>query len=142
MAQIDPKSGKLVKLHEIEVPSPQPVGRIRRHDLPRLQQQRTVLTGSRAATWRSRRPSGKIEGYGAGFGGNGGWTVELGARADCRATTAGELVVVGIESRERVQKIATSPGVALLGVNLVYQPDLCRHHRKGGLPRLHRCFRA
>ena len=87
--------------------------------------------------------SGKIESYGAGWGGNGGSTVNLARGQYYHATTNGALVVVDIKTRQLVQKVPTWSGSRSLGVNLATEQDLCRDHRQGRpVRRLHRGVRA
>ena len=61
--------------------------------------------------------SGRIESYGAGWGGNGGSAANLARGQYYHATTHGALVVVDIKTRQLVQKVPTGNGARSLGVN-------------------------
>ena len=144
LAQTDPKSGTIVKLHELE--------RCHPHSLS-IVSDTTIFLGCSTAHGPNRKPggdmavfdiaSGKIESYGAGWGGNGGSTVNLARGQYYHATTNGALVVVDTKTRQLVQKVPTWDGARSLGVNLATNKSLRRDHRQGrSLRRLHRGVRA
>ena len=62
-------------------------------------------------------PSGKVESYGAGLGGNGGSDVNPKLGHYYHATTNAAVLVVDIKSRKLVQKVATSGEARSLDVN-------------------------
>jgi hypothetical protein len=119
MAQTDPKTGKLVKLHEIEQCNP--------HSLS-VVSDTSIFLGCSSAHGPNPKPggnmaifdiaSGKVEGYGPGMGGNGGSTINPKLGQYYHATTNGALVVVDIKSRALVQKVPTANGSRSMGVNL------------------------
>jgi hypothetical protein len=118
LAQTDPKSGKLVKLTEIEKCHP--------HSLS-IVSDTTIFMGCSSVHGPTPKPggdmaifdipSGKVEGYAAGFGGNGGSTVNSKLGQYYHATTNGTLVVVDIKTR-KAEKVATPKGSRSLGVSL------------------------
>jgi hypothetical protein len=119
MAQTDPKSGKLVKLHEIEQCNP--------HSLS-VVSDATIFLGCSSAHAPNPKPggnmaifdiaTGKVAGYGPGMGGNGGSTVNPKLGQYYHAASNGALVVVDIKTRALVQKVATANGSRSMGVNL------------------------
>lgn len=119
LAQTDPKTGTIRKLHELE--------RCHPHSLS-IVSDATIFLGCSNAHGPNRKPggdmaifdigSGKIESYGAGLGGNGGSTVHLARGLYVHATTGGALVVVDTKTRELVQKVPTWSGSRSLGINL------------------------
>jgi DNA-binding beta-propeller fold protein YncE len=119
LAQTDSKNGKLVKLHQID--------RCHPHSLS-IVSDATIFLGCSTAHGPNPRPggdmaifdiaSGKVEGYGADMGGNGGSTVNLKLGRYYHAATNSALRVVDIASRKLVQNVRTSPGSRSLGVNL------------------------
>jgi DNA-binding beta-propeller fold protein YncE len=133
LAQTDPKSGTIVKLHELE--------RCHPHSLS-IVSATTIFLGCSAAHGPNRKPggdmavfdiaSGKIESYGAGWGGNGGSTVNLARGQYYHATTNGALVVVDTKTRQLVQKVPTWNGVRSLDVNLATNKVYVATTAKGG----------
>ena len=118
MAQVEAKSGELVKLHELDCHP---------HSLS-VVSDTTIFLGCSSQHGANPKPggdmaifdipSGKIEGYKRDYGGNGGSTANVKLGQYYHSTTAGELVVVDIKSRELVQKIKTSNGARTSSVNL------------------------
>lgn len=118
LAQTDPKSGAIVKLHELD--------RCHPHSLS-IVSDSTIFLGCSTSHGPNRKPggdmavfdlaSGKIETYGAGWGGNGGSTINAARGQYYHATTNGALVVVDIKTRQLVQKVPTWDGVRSLGVS-------------------------
>jgi DNA-binding beta-propeller fold protein YncE len=133
LAQTDPKSGTIVKLHELE--------RCHPHSLS-IVSDTTIFIGCSNAHGPNRKPggdmavfdigSGKIESYGAGWGGNGGSTINASRGQYYHATTNGALVVVDIKSRQLVQKVPTGNGSRSLGVNLASNKVYVATTAKGG----------
>ena len=133
LAQTDPKSGTIVKLHELE--------RCHPHSLS-IVSDTTIFLGCSTSHGPDRKPggdmavfdiaSGKIETYGAGWGGNGGSTVNPGRGQYYHATTNGALVVVDTKTRQLVQKVPTWNGVRSLGVNLATNKVYVATTAKGG----------
>jgi len=119
LVQTDPRSGKLVKLFDVE--------RCHPHSLS-IVSDATIFMGCSTAHGPTPKPggdlaifdiaSGKVEAYGAGLGGNGGSTVNPKLGHYYHATTNGALVAVDIKSRQLVQKVPTWSGSRSLGVNL------------------------
>jgi DNA-binding beta-propeller fold protein YncE len=119
LAQTDPKSGKLIKLHEIE--------RCHPHSLSIVTDQ-TIFMGCSSAHGPTPKPggdmaifdipSGKVEAYGAGLGGNGGSTFNPKLGHYYHSTTNAMMVVVDIKTRQLVAKVPTWRGSRSLGVNL------------------------
>jgi DNA-binding beta-propeller fold protein YncE len=133
LAQTDPKSGAIIKLHELE--------RCHPHSLS-IVSDTTIFLGCSTAHGENRKPggdmavfdiaSGKIGSYGAGWGGNGGSTVNLPRGQYYHATTGGALVVVDIKTRQFVQKVPTGNGARSLGVNLATNKVYVATTAKGG----------
>lgn len=133
LAQTDPKSGTIIKLHELE--------RCHPHSLA-IVSDMTIFLGCSTAHGPNRKPggdmavfdiaSGKIESYGAGWGGNGGSTVNLARAQYYHATTNGALVVVNTKTRQLVQKVPTWSGSRSLGVNLATSKVYVATTAKGG----------
>jgi DNA-binding beta-propeller fold protein YncE len=119
IAQTDPKSGKLVKLHEID--------RCHPHSLSIVSDQ-TIFMGCSSAHGAAPKPggdlaifdiaSGKVEAYGAGLGGNGGSTFNPKLGHYYHAASHGALIVVDIKSGKLVEKVPTWNGTRSLGVSL------------------------
>jgi DNA-binding beta-propeller fold protein YncE len=119
LAQTDPRSGKLVKLHEIE--------RCHPHSLSIVTDQ-TIFMGCSNAHGPSPKPggdmaifdiaSGKVEAYGAGLGGNGGSIANLKLGQYYHATTNATIVVVDIKTRKLAQTVPTSTEARSLDVSL------------------------
>jgi DNA-binding beta-propeller fold protein YncE len=119
LAQTDPRTGKLVQLHQIENCHP--------HSLSVVSDM-TIFMGCSSAHGPSPKPggdlaifdipSGKLEGYGPGLGGNGGSTVDPKLGRYYHATSHGALLVVDTKTRALVQKVETSNGARSLDVNL------------------------
>jgi DNA-binding beta-propeller fold protein YncE len=118
LAQTDPRSGKLVQLHEIEGCHP--------HSLSIVSDQ-TIFMGCSNAHGPSPKPggdmvifdiaSGKVEGRGTGLGGNGGSTANLKLGHYYHATTNAALVVVDIKTRKVAQMVPTSTEARSLDVS-------------------------
>jgi DNA-binding beta-propeller fold protein YncE len=116
MAQTDPKSGKLVKLHELPCHP---------HSLS-LASDSTIFLGCSSVHGPSPKPggdmaifdiaSGKVESILSGFGGNGGSTVNPKLGHYYHSTTGGELMVVDTKTKQGVQKVPTSNGARSLAV--------------------------
>lgn len=133
LAQTDPKSGTILKLHELERCYP--------HSLS-IVSDTTIFLGCSSAHGANRKPggdmavfdiaSGKIESYGAGWGGNGGSTVNLPRGQYYHATTGGALVVVDIKTRQLIEKVPTGNGARALGVNLATNKVYVATTVKGG----------
>jgi DNA-binding beta-propeller fold protein YncE len=133
LAQTDPKSGTIVKLHELE--------RCHPHSLS-IVSETTIFLGCSNAHGPNRKPggdmavfdiaSGKIVSYGDGWGGNGGSTVNLARGHYYHATTNGALVVVDIKTRQLVQKVPTWDGVRSLGVSRATNKVYVATTAKGG----------
>lgn len=133
LAQTDPKSGRIVKLHELE--------RCHPHSLS-IVSDTTIFLGCSSAHGPDRKPggdmavfdiaSGKIESYGAGWGGNGSSTVDRARGLYFHATTIGALVVVDTKTRQVVEKVPTGKGARSLGVNLATGKVYVATTAKGG----------
>jgi DNA-binding beta-propeller fold protein YncE len=118
LAQTDPKSGKLVKLHEIDRHP---------HSLS-IVSDMTIFLGCSNVHGPAPKPggdlavfdiaTGKVEAYVAGLGGNGGSTVNLKLGRYYHSTTAGTLLVIDIKTRTLLQELTTSKGARSLGVSL------------------------
>jgi hypothetical protein len=119
LAQTDPKSGKLVKLHEID--------RCHPHSLS-IVSDSTIFLGCSSAHGPSSKPggdlaifdiaTGKVMGYGTDLGGNGSSTVNSNLGQYYHATTGGALVVIDTKTQQPIQKITTPNGSRSLGVSL------------------------
>jgi hypothetical protein len=119
LAQTDPKTGKMVKLHELE--------RCHAHSLS-IVSDSTILLGCSSVHAPSPQPggdlaifdiaSGKVESYGAGLGGNGSSAFNSNLGQYYHATTGGTLMVVDGKTKQPMQKIKTSTGARSLGVSL------------------------
>jgi DNA-binding beta-propeller fold protein YncE len=133
LAQTDPKTGTIVKLHELE--------RCHPHSLA-IVSDTTIFLGCSTAHGTNRKPggdmavfdisTGKIVSYGAGWGGNGGSTVNLARAQYYHATTNGVLVVVDTKTRQLVQKIPTWNGARSPAVNLATNKIYVATSAKGG----------
>jgi DNA-binding beta-propeller fold protein YncE len=133
LAQINPKGGAAPILHELE--------RCHPHSLS-IVSDTTIFLGCSTAHGPDRKPggdmavfdiaSGKIESYGAGWGGNGGSTVNLARGQYYHATTNGALVVVDIKTRQLIEKVPTGKGARSLGVNLATNKIYVATTAKGG----------
>jgi DNA-binding beta-propeller fold protein YncE len=116
MAQTDPKSGKLVKLHELPCHP---------HSLS-LASDSTIFLGCSSVHGPSPKPggdmaifdiaTGKVESILSGFGGNGGSTVNAKLGHYYHSTTGGEMMVVDTKTKQGVQKVPTSNGARSLAV--------------------------
>jgi hypothetical protein len=119
IAQTDPRSGKLVKLFDIE--------RCHPHSLS-IVSDATIFMGCSSAHGAAPKPggdlaifdiaSGKVEAYGAGLGGNGGSTFNPKLGHYYHAASHGALIVVDIKSGKLVEKVPTWNGTRSLGVSL------------------------
>jgi DNA-binding beta-propeller fold protein YncE len=133
LAQTDPKSGTIIKLHELE--------RCHPHSLS-IVSDTTIFLGCSLAHGPNRKPggdmavfdiaTGRIESYGAGWGGNGGSTVNPARAQYYHATTNGALVVVDTKSRQLVQKVPTWNGARSLDVRLATNTIYVATSAKGG----------
>jgi DNA-binding beta-propeller fold protein YncE len=137
MARTDPKSGKLVKMYEIESCHP--------HSLS-IVSDTTIFMGCSMAHGASPKPggdmavfdipSGKVVSYGAGLGGNGGSDVNPKLGRYYHATTNGELWVIDTRTAQLVQKIATPKDSRSLAVsqasNRVYVATTAKDGNCGG----------
>ena len=119
LAQTDPKSGKLVKLHEI--------GGCHPHSLSIVTDQ-TIFMGCSNGHGPTPKPggdmaifdiaSGKVELISTDFGGNGGSTISPKLGLYYHAATNAAIVVVDIKTRKLVQKVPTSVEARSLDVSL------------------------
>jgi DNA-binding beta-propeller fold protein YncE len=119
LAQTDPKNGKMVKLHEIE--------RCHPHSLA-IVSDSTIFLGCSSAHGPASKPggdlaifdipTGKVEGYAAGYGGNGSSATNPNLGQYYHATTGGALMVVDTKTKQPVQKLTTSNGARSVGVSL------------------------
>jgi DNA-binding beta-propeller fold protein YncE len=119
LAQTDPKSGKLVKLYEIEGCHP--------HSLSIVTDQ-TIFMGCSNGHGPTPKPggdmaifdiaSGKVESISADFGGNGGSTINPMLGLYYHAATNAAIVIVDINTRKLVQKVPTSVEARSLDVSL------------------------
>jgi len=119
LAQTDAKSGKLVKLHELAGCHP--------HSLS-IVSDATIFLGCSSAHGPSPKPggdmaifdiaAGKLETTLAGYGGNGGSTVNRKLAQYYHSTSAGTLMVVDTKTKKGLQQIPTSNGARSLGVSL------------------------
>ena len=137
MAQTDPKSGKLVKLYEIE--------RCHPHSLS-IVSDTTIFMGCSNGHGGSPKPGGdmavfdipggKVVSYGAGLGGNGGSDVNPKLGRYYHASTNGELWVIDTNTAQLVQKIATPKDSRSLAVsqatNRVYVATTAKDGSCGG----------
>ena len=108
-----------MKLHEIE--------RCHPHSLSIVNDQ-TIFMGCSTAHGPSSRPggdlaifnieTGKVESYGAGWGGNGSSAFNPKRGLYYHATTNGVLVVIDAKTRQLVEKVPTPNGSRSLGVSL------------------------
>jgi DNA-binding beta-propeller fold protein YncE len=116
MAQTDPKTGKLVKLHELGCHP---------HSLS-LASDAMIFLGCSSVHGPSPKPggdmaifdiaAGKVETLLAGYGGNGGSTVNAKLGQYYHSTTGGELMVVDTKTKQGMQKVPTSTGARSLAV--------------------------
>ena len=119
LAQTDPKSGKLVKFHEIEGCHP--------HSLSIVTDQ-TIFMGCSNGHGPAPKPggdmaifdiaTGKVESISTGLGGNGGSTINPKLGLYYHAATSAAVMVVDIKTRKLVQKVPTSVEARSLDVNL------------------------
>ena len=118
LAQVESKTGRLVKLHELEGCHP--------HSL-QLVSETTIFLGCSSAHAPAPKPGGdlaifdigqgKIAERGAGLGGNGSSDLNPAASRYYHATTAATLVVVDTRTRQLVEKISTSQGARSVAVD-------------------------
>jgi DNA-binding beta-propeller fold protein YncE len=116
LAQTDPKTGKLVKLHELPCHP---------HSLS-LASDATIFLGCSSVHGPSPKPGGdmaifdvataKVETVLPGYGGNGGSTVNPRLGQYYHSTTAGQLMVVDTKTKQGLQKVPTSTGARSLAV--------------------------
>ena len=119
LAQTDGKNGKLVKLHELPGCHP--------HSLS-IVSDSTIFLGCSSAHGPSPKPggdmaifdiaAGRVETTLAGYGGNGGSTVNRKLGQYYHSTSAGTLMVVDTKTKKGLQQIPTSNGARSLGVSL------------------------
>jgi len=118
MAQTDPTSGKIVKLHEIE--------RCHPHSLS-IVSLTTIFMGCSLGHGSSPKPGGdmavfdipsaKVVSYGEGLGGNGGSDINLKLGQYYHSTTNAALFVVDIKTGQLAQKIVTPKDSRSLAVS-------------------------
>ena len=116
MAQTDPKSGKLVKMHEIACHP---------HSLS-IVSDKTIFLGCSSVHAPTPKPggdmaifdiaSGKVEAILTGYGGNGGSAVNSKLGQYYHSTTGGEVMVVDTKTKQGLQKVPTSNGARSLAV--------------------------
>ena len=141
LAQTDPKTGQLLKLHEIEHCNP--------HSLS-IVSDSTLFLGCSPAPAGSLTPgselavfnvaTGKIEAYAADLGGSGDTVAnqKLGLYYHSASNTPGgpALKVIDIKTRKLVQKIPTSKSAHSIGISvtnkLVYVPTTAKYGSCGG----------
>jgi hypothetical protein len=137
LAQTDPKTGKLVKLHELEHCHPHSIA---------LVADATMFLGCSLAPAPGGElavfdvPSGKAQAYVADLGGSGDTVVnpKLGQYYQSASSALGgpALRVIDIKSRQQVQKIATTNGAHSIGIalanNHVYLPTTTKDGPCGG----------
>jgi WD40 repeat protein len=119
LAQTDPKTGKMVKLHDLD--------NCHAHSLS-IVSDTTIFLGCSTVHAPTPKPGGdlavfdipggKVSGYGPGLGGNGSSATNLGLGQYYHATTGGTLMVVDTKTQQPVQKVPTSNGARSLGVSL------------------------
>jgi DNA-binding beta-propeller fold protein YncE len=119
LAQTDPKSGKLVKLYEIEGCHP--------HSLSIVTDQ-TIFMGCSNGHGPTPKPggdmaifdmaTGKVESISTGLGGNGGSTINSKLGLYYHAATNAAVNVVDIKTQKLVQKVPTSVEARSLDVSL------------------------
>lgn len=118
MAQTDPKSGKLVKFHELGCHP---------HSLS-IVSDSTIFLGCSSVHGPSPKPggdmaifdipTGKVETQLAGYGGNGGSTLNPNLGQYYHSTTGGTLMVVDTKTKQGLQKVPTSTGARSAAVSL------------------------
>jgi YVTN family beta-propeller protein len=118
LAQTDPKTGKLVKLHELDCHP---------HSLS-IVSDSTIFLGCSSAHGPSSKPggnmtifdiaAGKVETVLAGYGGNGGSTMNRKLGQYYHSTSGGSLMVVDTKTKKGVQQLPTSNGARSLAVSL------------------------
>jgi len=136
MAQTDPKSGKIVKLHAIE--------RCHPHSLS-IVSDTTIFMGCSLSHGPSPKPggdmavfdipSGKVVSYGEGLGGNGGSEANLKLGQYYHSTTNAAMFVVDIKTGQLAQKIVTpkdSRSLAVSADNRVYLATTAKDGPCGG----------
>jgi hypothetical protein len=137
MAQTDPKSGKIVRLHEIE--------RCHPHSLS-IVSDTTIFMGCSLSHGSSPKPGGdmavfdipsaKVVSYGEGLGGNGGSDVNPKLGQYYHSTTNASLLVVDIKTGQLAQKIVTPKDSRSLAVshtnNRVYLATTAKDGPCGG----------
>ena len=135
MAQTDPKSGKLVKLHELPCHP---------HSLS-LASDSTIFLGCSSVHGPSPKPggdmaifdiaAGKVESLLTGYGGNGGSTVNPKVGQYYHSTSGGMLMVVDTKTKQGLQQIPTSRGARSVAVgpdNRVYVAVTAKDQACGG----------
>jgi DNA-binding beta-propeller fold protein YncE len=119
LAQVESKSGKLVKLHELDGCHP--------HSL-QIVSDTTIFLGCSSAHGPNKKPggdlavfdiaSGKIVGREANAGGNGGSTLDSKRGRYYHSSTGAVLQVVDIKTAKLVQQVKTSRGARSSAVSL------------------------
>jgi DNA-binding beta-propeller fold protein YncE len=141
LAQIDPRTGKLVQLHELEHCNPHSIA---------IVAEKTLFLGCSVAPAGSAAPggelavfdvgSGKAEAYLPGLGGSGDtvFNPALGQYYHSASATLGgpALRVIDVKSRKLLQQIPTSNGAHSIGISLaqnrVYLPTTAKDGPCGG----------
>jgi hypothetical protein len=119
LVQTDAKTGKLVKMHELD--------RCHPHSLS-IVSDTSIFMGCSSVHKPNPTPggdlavfdipSGKVVAYGAGLGGNGSSTGNLKLGQYYHATSTGTLTVVDTKTQQPVQKVTTSTGARSVAVSL------------------------
>lgn len=117
LAQTDPKSAKMIKLHELHCHP---------HSLS-IVSDTTIFLGCSSAHGSNKKsggdmaifdiPSAKVVGALKDYGGNGGSTANLGAGQYYHSTSGGILMVVDTKTKQGVQQIQTSRGARSAAVH-------------------------
>ena len=117
LAQTDPKTGKLVKMHELPCHP---------HSLS-IVSDTTIFLGCSSVHGPNPKPggdmvifdipSGKVEGSLKDYGGNGGSIANLGVGHYYHSTSGGILMVVDTKTKQGLQQIKTSRGARSAAVN-------------------------
>jgi DNA-binding beta-propeller fold protein YncE len=118
LAQTDPKTGKLVKLHELDCYP---------HSLS-IVSDSTIFLGCSSVHGPTPKPggdmaifdiaAGKVETVIAGYGGNGGSTMNRKLGQYYHSTSGGSLMVVDTKTKKGLQQLPTSSGARSLAVSL------------------------
>ena len=141
LAQTDPRTGKLIKLHEIEHCNPHSISIVSESTMflgCSPTPAGSITPGSELAVFNVT--TSKIEAYTAGLGGSGDTAAnqKLGLYYHSASNTLGgpALKVIDIKTRKLVQKIPTSKSAHSIGIsftnNLVYLPTTAKYGSCGG----------